>query len=35
LTCQGCATHTKAECLSRFGARFPAFTGGGLPDEAT
>jgi hypothetical protein len=35
LTCQGCATHTKGECLSRFGARFPAFTGGGLPDEAT
>ena len=34
LTCQGCATRTKAECLSRFGARVPAFTGGGLPDEA-
>ena len=35
LTCQGCATRTKAECLSLFGARFPAFTGGGIPDEAT
>jgi hypothetical protein len=35
LTCQGCATRTKAECLSRFGERFPAFTGGGCPDDAT
>jgi hypothetical protein len=34
LTCQGCATRTKNECLSLFGARFPAFTGGGLPDAS-
>jgi len=33
LTCPGCATNTKAKCLARFGARFPAFTGGGLPQE--
>lgn len=35
LTCEGCATRTKAECLSRFGARFPAFTGGSPPADAT
>jgi hypothetical protein len=35
LSCKGCATRTKAECISRFGTRFPAFTGGGLPHEAT
>lgn len=35
LTCEGCATRTKAECLERYGARFPAFTGGSVPDDAT
>ena len=35
LTCQGCATRLKAECVSLFGARFPAFTCAGLPDEPT
>jgi hypothetical protein len=35
LTCEGCATRTKSECLSQFGAQFPAFTCGGLPDDAT
>ena|SRR5258706_5991296 len=35
LTCQGCATRTKAACITRFGTRFPAFTGGGLLDDAS
>jgi hypothetical protein len=25
----------KTECLSRFGERFPTFTGGGFHDDAT